>query len=61
MTPDRLFRGMGGLFILLSAVLTYFVSIWFVLLTGFIGFMLFQSSLTNVCPGMVVARKMLGK
>ena len=61
MNPERAFRGTGGMFIMLSAVLTWFVSPWFVLLTGFIGFMLFQSSLTGACPGLSFMRKLMGQ
>lgn len=61
MNPERVFRGMGGAFIMISAALTWFVSPLFVLLTGFIGFMFFQSSITGVCPGLLLVRKMMGQ
>ena len=61
MDPERAFRGTGGLFIMLSAALTWLVSPWFVILTGFIGFMLFQSSVTGACPGLWFMRKLFGR
>ncbi|MEK6714699.1 MAG: DUF2892 domain-containing protein [Candidatus Omnitrophota bacterium] len=57
MTMERALRGFAGFFILVSLVLTYFVSpkwLWF---TAFVGFNLFQSAFTNWCPMMWVLRK----
>ncbi|MBX5454042.1 MAG: DUF2892 domain-containing protein [Acidobacteriia bacterium] len=44
--------------VLLSAVLTYFVSPYFVLLTAFIGLNMLQSSFTKFCPAASIFRKL---
>jgi hypothetical protein len=46
MTLERALRGFAGFFVLVSLILTYFVSpkwLWF---TAFVGFSLFQSAFT---------------
>lgn len=50
MTLERSLRIIAGVMILISALLTYFVSPWWVLLTAFIGLNLLQSGFTNWCP-----------
>lgn len=42
-------RGVAGTLVLVSAVLTWLVSPWWLLLTAFVGLNLLQSSLTNYC------------
>ena len=57
MAMEKALRGIAGLFILTSLVLSYFVSpkwLWF---TAFVGFNLFQSAFTNWCPMMWMLRK----
>ncbi len=63
MTIERALRGIAGLFILLSIVLTWSTGsadlssptwLWF---TAFIGLNLLQSSLTNWCPMMALLKK----
>ena len=46
---DRIARGVAGLLVVISVVLIYFVSPWFLLLTGIIGAGLFQSAFTDWC------------
>lgn len=43
-------RRLAGSMALLGLVLGVFVSRWFLLLVGFVGLNLFQSSFTDVCP-----------
>ncbi|MCA0402135.1 MAG: DUF2892 domain-containing protein [Proteobacteria bacterium] len=48
----------AGFMILLSLALTYFISPWFMLLTGFVGLNLLQTAFTGFCPAANVFRKL---
>jgi hypothetical protein len=55
MTANQIVRLFAGTFILVSLALgvpgsPLFVSQWFLAVTAFVGFNLFQSSLTGFCP-----------
>lgn len=50
MCMERYVRLVAGGMILLSLVLSHFVSAWFFLLTAFVGLNLLQSSVTGLCP-----------
>lgn len=56
MTLDRSIFLFAGVMVLLSVVLTAFVSPLFMWLTVFIGVNLIQSSITGVCPAAAVFR-----
>lgn len=56
MTVERGLRLMAGVMVLLSLVLTYYVSHYWVWLTVFIGLNLLQSAFTNWCPAMAILR-----
>ncbi len=58
MTLDRAVQAFAGVMILISLLLTHFVSPWFWLLTAFVGFNLFQSAFTGFCPAAMVMRRM---
>lgn len=58
MTTERAVLLFAGLMILASLALTYFVSPWWMLLTGFVGLNLVQSSFTGFCPAAIVFRKL---
>jgi hypothetical protein len=58
MTLDRVILAFAGVMILLSLVLTYFVSPYFVWLTAFVGVNLIQSAFTGFCPAAIVFRKL---
>jgi len=63
MTIDSIIRIMAGFFILLSLALGFdgspiFVSKWFLAFTAFVGFNLFQSGFTGVCPPEKLLAKM---
>jgi hypothetical protein len=45
-----LIRRIAGLFVMVSVALGVWVNPWFLAFTAFVGFNLFQSSLTNFCP-----------
>lgn len=50
MNIDRAMLAFAGGMILLSVVLTQFVSPWFWLLTAFVGVNLLQAAFTGFCP-----------
>ena len=57
MTVDKKVRVMAGSIVLLSLILTRWVSPHFIWLTAFVGVNLIQSAFTGFCP----AEKFLGK
>jgi hypothetical protein len=56
MTLDRAVLRFAGLMVLLSALLTWLASPYFLLFTAFIGLNLLQSSFTGFCPAAAVFR-----
>jgi hypothetical protein len=58
MTLDRAVLAFAGSVLLVSLLLTYFVSPYFVWLTAFVGFNLIQSAFTGFCPAAIVLRKL---
>lgn len=50
MSTERLLRGIGGGFVMLSTALGYYVNPWWFAFTAFVGLNLFQSAFTNWCP-----------
>ena len=59
---ERAIMAFAGVMVVLSVVLTHFVSPWFWLMTVFIGANLFQSAFTGFCPaGMVMKRLGIGQ
>ena len=58
MSVERMIRMIAGIFIILSAVLGWFVSKYFFLFTVFVGVNLFQFSITNWCPMIFVLKKL---
>ncbi|WP_181702120.1 YgaP family membrane protein [Chthonobacter albigriseus] len=54
MTLDRSVLAFAGVMVLLSVVLTAYVSPYFVWFTVFIGFNLIQSAFTGFCPAATV-------
>lgn len=57
MCNEMLIRRIAGTFVLASLALGWWVSPWWFLFTAFVGFNLFQSSLTGFCP----LERMLGR
>ena len=49
MTMDRKIRVIAGTFVLVSLALAYWVSLWWLLFTAFVGANLLQSGLTGWC------------
>ena len=58
MSTDRAVQAFAGVMILISVLLTQFVSPWFWVMTAFIGFNLFQSAFTGFCPAAMIFRKL---
>lgn len=58
MTIEKALCIMAGIMILISVVLTHFVSPWWILLTIFIGVNLLQSGFSNWCPAISLLRAM---
>lgn len=57
MCNDKIIRRIAGLFVMASVALGALVHPGFLFFTAFVGFNLFQSSITNFCP----LELMLGK
>jgi hypothetical protein len=50
MTVDRTVHAFAGTMVLLSLLLSWLVSPWFLALTAFVGANLLQSAFTRFCP-----------
>jgi len=61
MTINQAVTAFAGFMVLLSLVLTYFVSPYFVWLTVFVGANLFQSAFTGFCPAAMIMSKLGAK
>jgi hypothetical protein len=57
-TLDRAVLAFAGFMVLLSLTLTYFVHPAWMLLTGFVGLNLLQSSVTGFCPAALVFKSL---
>ena len=55
---ERIVRAVAGTMVLLSLVLAYFVSIYWIGLAAFVGFNLLQSSFTWFCPLEKILKKL---
>ncbi len=58
MTVDNGVRVVAGTFILISLVLTLWVSPWWLFFTAFVGLNLIQSAFTGFCPAALILRKL---
>jgi hypothetical protein len=54
MNIDRAVMGFAGVMTLLSAILVWLVSPWWLLLTAFVGLNMIQASITGFCPAAMV-------
>jgi len=61
MTIDRGVLALAGLMTLAGALLTWFYGPWWLLLTGFFGLNLVQSSITGLCPAALILKKLGAK
>jgi hypothetical protein len=57
MNVDRAVMAFAGLMILLSVLLTWAVSPYWLLFTAFIGLNMLQASFTGFCPAALIFRK----
>ena len=58
MKIDNFIRVLAGSMVLVSVLLVYFVSPWWLLLTCFVGINLIQSVFTGFCPPSLILRKL---
>jgi hypothetical protein len=58
MTTDRAVMMFAGAMILASLALAFFVSPWWLLLTGFVGLNLMQASVTGFCPAAMLFKRL---
>jgi hypothetical protein len=56
--PERMVRRLAGTFIIVSLILAWQVSPWWLALTAFVGVNLLQSSYTGFCPPEILFRRM---
>ncbi len=61
MSIDRIVMGVAGILILSGTLLGMLVSHNFLYLSLFVGFMLFQASITKFCPMAWIIKKMGGQ
>jgi hypothetical protein len=57
MTVERTVHAFAGAMVLLSLLLYWLVSPWFLALTAFVGANLLQSAFTRFCPLAIILRK----
>jgi len=58
MNIERSLRVIAGFFILVSVLLAYYHSPYWLFFTAFVGLNLFQSAFTNWCPMMLILHKL---
>ncbi len=58
MNIDRAVLAFAGAMVLLSAVLTWLFSPYWLLLTAFVGANMLQSAVTGFCPAAIIFRKL---
>ena len=57
MKMENRIRILAGTMVLIGVSLSYFVSIWWLLLPTFVGVNLIQSAITGFCPAEMILRK----
>lgn len=58
MNVERMLRGIAGFFVLVSVLLAYYHSKYWLLFTAFVGLNLLQSAFTDWCPMMAILKKL---
>jgi hypothetical protein len=58
MNVDRAVLAFAGIMVLISLLLAWYFSPYWLLLTAFVGLNLLQSAFTGFCPAAIVFRKM---
>ena len=57
MTVERDLRGIAGFFVVVSVLLAYYHSPYWLFFTGFVGLNLIQASFTGFCPAAMIFKK----
>jgi Protein of unknown function (DUF2892) len=57
MSIDRIVLAFAGTMVLLSLLLAYSVSPWWLILSGFVGLNLLQSAFTGFCPLAIILKR----
>lgn len=60
MTVENQIRMLAGTFVMASVALSQLHSPYWLIFTAFVGFNLFQSSITHFCPAEMLFRKLKG-
>lgn len=58
MNIDKLILALTGSIVLISVALAHFVNPYWLIVTAFIGFVLFQAAFTGFCPSAMLLKKM---
>jgi hypothetical protein len=58
MTIDRIVLAFAGTMVLLSLLLAYYVSPWWLALAGFVGLNMLQASFTGFCPLAMILKRL---
>ncbi|HOO56649.1 MAG TPA: DUF2892 domain-containing protein [bacterium] len=58
MTVERYLRMLAGIVVVVSVILSYIISPYWMILTLFAGLNLLQSAFTDWCPAMTLLRKL---
>jgi hypothetical protein len=58
MNVERDLRGIAGFFVIVSVLLAYYHSPYWLIFTGLVGLNLLQSAFTDWCPMMTLLRKL---
>ncbi len=58
MKLERILRGIAGSFILISVLLAWLHSPWWLIFTAFVGLNLLQSAFTNWCPMITILQSL---
>lgn len=61
MNVDRLVLSFAGGMVLLSLLLTWLVSPWWLALTAFVGLNLLQAGITGICPAAMIFKRLGAK
>jgi hypothetical protein len=56
--PERMVRRLAGVFVIVSLLLAWKLSPWWLILNAFVGVNLLQSSFTGFCPPEILFRRM---
>jgi hypothetical protein len=58
MSIDRIVLAFAGTMVLISLLLSYYVSPWWLALAGFVGINMLQAAFTGLCPLAMILKKL---